>query len=88
MSVVIHKIADSAIVETDVPEILEELIWLEPWIMRDISQDILFLKTAGEKRPKKHLQIGIAVKSLAGSRRVIELLTRTEWTEHYSITMQ
>ena len=56
--------------------------------MRDISQDIVFLKTAGEKRPKKHLQIGIAVKSLAGSRRVIELLTRTEWAEHYSITMQ
>ena len=35
-------------------------------------------KNCWREKTKKHLQIGIAVKSLAGSRRVIELLTRTE----------
>ena len=41
-----------------------------------IGQDVVFAATAGRKRPKKHIQLGLTLKSLTGSSRRIELLKR------------
>ena len=32
-----------------------------------ISQDVVFSNTSGIKKPSKHLQLGLAIKSLTGS---------------------
>ena len=43
---------------------------------RSISDDIVFAVTSGRKKPAKHLQIGLAMKSLTGSRTVVNILNR------------
>ena len=76
-------------VEVDVPEVVKEFLQnviSGPDYRRktetkrsridSIGQDLIFAATAGRKKPKKHLQLGLAMKSLTGSRRVIESLNR------------
>ena len=41
-----------------------------------MSEDAVFAATAGLKKPQKHLMIGIALKSLTSSRKVIEVMNR------------
>ena len=41
-----------------------------------MSEDAVFAATAGLKKPQKHLMLGIALKSLKGSRKVIEIMNR------------
>ena len=41
-----------------------------------MSEDDVFAATAGLKKPQKHLILGIALKNLTGSRKVIEIMNR------------
>ena len=41
-----------------------------------IASDIVYSTTAGRKKPGKQLKLGLTVKSLTGSKRVIEVLNR------------
>lgn len=41
-----------------------------------ISQDAIFSATSGRKKPKKHLMVGMALKSMTGSRKVIEMMNK------------
>ena len=41
-----------------------------------MSEDAVFAATAGLKKLQKHLMLGIALKSLTGSRNVIEIMNR------------
>ena len=89
-------IADIANGERDVPKILEELMTnmtrrpdyssrtdIKERRTKAISQDIVFSVTAGRKRPKKHSQLGLAIKSLTGNRRIIKLLNRIRHCINY-----
>ena len=42
--------------------------------IQSISQDVIFATSSGPKLPSKHLKLGVALKSLTGSRKVVELL--------------
>ena len=44
--------------------------------IRSISEDVIFATTSGQKIQAKHLQIGLAMKSLTGSKNFIEILNR------------
>ena len=44
--------------------------------IKSLSEDAVFATTAGLKKPQKHLMLGIALKSLTGSRKVIEIVNR------------
>ena len=89
-------ITDIANGEIDIPEILEEFmtnvicgpdykrqINTKERQIKAISKDILFPENASRKRPKKHLQLGLAVKSLTGNRQIIELLNRMGHSINY-----
>ena len=52
--------------------------------IHSISQDVIFAATSGRKVPGKHLQIGMAVKSLTGSRKVIDMLNRLGHSVSYT----
>ena len=76
--------------ETDIPDLLKTFITYlisGPDINRNnttsktcriesICQDIIYVATAWRKKPGKHLQLGMVMKSLTGSRKVIEILNR------------
>ena len=44
--------------------------------IKSMSEDVVFAATAGLKKPQKHLMLGIALKSLTGSRKVIKIMNR------------
>ena len=44
--------------------------------IKSMSEDAVFAATAGLKKPQKHLILGIALKNLTGSRKVIEIMNR------------
>ena len=81
------SIKDIAEGEIDVPEILmaflNYLIWgpdtrhgdtdIKHRRINSISQDIVFAVTNGIFKPTKHLQLGMTIKSLTGSRKVIKI---------------
>ena len=50
-------------------------------LIKPIGED--FFATSGRKMPGKHLKLGIAVKSLTGSRKVIEMLNRYGHCSNY-----
>ena len=52
--------------------------------IKPISQDVVFSTTSGIKKPSKHLQLGLAIKSLTGSRKVVEILNRMGHCVNYS----
>ena len=41
-----------------------------------MSEDVVSAATPGLKKPQKHLVLGIALKSLTGSRKIIEIMNR------------
>ena len=51
--------------------------------IKSISEDV-FSTTSGIKKPSKHLQLGLAIKSLTGSRNVVEILNRMGHCVSYS----
>ena len=42
--------------------------------IRSISEDVVYSMTSGRKKPSKHLKLGLVIKSLTGSKKVIEML--------------
>ena len=54
--------------------------------IKSISEDAIFSSTLGRKKPQKHLQLVIAIKSLTGSRKVVEVLNRLGHCVSYSTT--
>ena len=52
--------------------------------IKSISQDVVFSTTSGIKKPSNHLQLGLAIKSLTGSRNVVEILNRMGHCVSYS----
>jgi len=44
--------------------------------IKSIAQDTIYAVTNGRVKPSKHLQLGLALKSLTGSRRVIDIMNR------------
>ena len=52
--------------------------------IKSISQDVVFSSTSGIRKSSKHLQIGLAKKSLIGSRKVVEILNRMSHCVSYS----
>ncbi|XP_057304270.1 uncharacterized protein LOC130641476 [Hydractinia symbiolongicarpus] len=53
--------------------------------IKSIADDVIFAATSGKKKPAKHLQLGLAVKSITGSKKVIEMLNRLGHSVSYSI---
>ena len=49
------------------PYVGRELTAAKSYRTTFISEDVVFAATSGRRRPAKHLQIGMAVKSLTGS---------------------
>ena len=66
--------------EIDVPDIVQEFLQNVipgPSYRRSKAEkNLIFAATTGRKKPRKHLQLGLALKSLTGSRRIVELLNR------------
>ena len=62
-----------------------ELTAARTYRIKSISEDVVFATTSGRQRPAKHLQIGIAIKSLTGSEKLlpgwIALATTSNTTE-------
>ena len=52
--------------------------------IKSIGQDLVFSTTSGIKKPSKHLQLGLAIKSLTGSRKAVEILNRMGHFINYS----
>ena len=50
-----------------------------------IGENIIYAISSGAKIPAKHLQVGLAMKSLTGSRKVIEVLDRLGHSISYSV---
>ena len=51
-----------------------------------LSQDVLFYESKGKVKPSKHLCMGLSMKSLTGSRRIIEILNRLGHSVCYHTT--
>ena len=45
-------------------------------LVQSVSDDVIFATTRGRIKPGKHLCLGLGLKSLTGSRRVLEILNR------------
>ena len=45
-------------------------------LIQSISQYVIFAASSGRKLPSKHLKLGVTLKCLIGSRKVIEILNR------------
>ena len=83
-------IEDIANGEVNVPEIVTQFFqhlicgpdsrrWQQSMKQRrikSISQDVVFATTSGQKKPRKHLELGLTLKSLTGSRKVVEMINR------------
>ena len=52
--------------------------------VKSISEDAIFVVTSGLKKLSKHLQLGMAIKSLTCSRKVVDLLNRLGHCVSYS----
>ena len=61
-----------------------ELTAAKTCIIKSISEDVVFAATSGRRRPAKYLQIGMAIKSLTGSKKVIIMLNRLGHCINYS----
>ena len=44
--------------------------------IKSISEDLVFAVTSGRMKPRKYVMLGIAMKSLTGSKKVLEMLNR------------
>lgn len=45
-------------------------------LVNSVSDDVVFVTTRGRTKPSKHLSLGLSLKSLTGSRKVIEIINR------------
>ena len=54
--------------------------------IKSMSEDAVFAATAGLKKPQKHLMLGIALQSLTGSKKFIEIMNRLEHCASYHTT--
>ena len=84
--------------EVETPEILEKfLIYLiadpdsrrhetdvKQRRIKSISDDVIYATTGGKKNPSKHLMLGMAIKSLTGSKTVLQILNRYGYCSSYS----
>ena len=52
--------------------------------VKSVSEDVIYAVTSGPKKPSKHLQLGMAIKSLTGIRKVVDLLNRLGHCASYS----
>ena len=52
--------------------------------IKSIGEDIIYVVSSGARIPAKHLPVGLAMKSLTGSRKVIEVLNRLAHSISYS----
>ena len=53
--------------------------------IKSMSEDAVFVATAGLNNHQKHLMLGIALKGLTGSRKVIEIMNRLGHCASYHI---
>ena len=56
-----------------------------PRRVNSLSQDAIYAVTSGHIKPSKHLKLGIAMKSLTGSRQVINILNRLGHVPSYNV---
>ena len=54
--------------------------------INSINQDAIFAATSGQKNPGKHLVIGMTLKSLTGSRKVVDMMNRLGHCVSYNTT--
>ena len=52
--------------------------------IESICQDVIFATTSGLKIPSKHLQVGLVMKSLTGSKKAVEILNRLGHSVSYN----
>lgn len=52
--------------------------------IQSISEDVIFATTSGRKKPSKHLKVGLAIKSITGSKKFIEVMNRLGHSASYS----
>ena len=90
-------IEDIKLGECDIPEILNQFfthLIAGPWKrsqteskmrrIKSLSQDVIFAFTSGNTKPGKHLELGIAIKSMTGSKKIIQILNRFGHCASYS----
>ena len=58
------------------PYVGRELTAAKNYRITSISEDVVSAATSGRRRPAKHLQIGMAIKSETGSKKVVTMLNR------------
>ena len=58
------------------PYVGRELTAAKSYRITSISEDVVFAATSGRRRAAKHLQIGMSIKSLTGSKKVVTMLNR------------
>ena len=51
-------------------------IWVPSWQARSVCDDVVFITTRGRTKPGKHICLALGIKSMTGSRRIIEILNR------------
>ena len=52
--------------------------------IKSIIDDVIYAATGGKKKPSKHLMLGMAIKSLTGSRTVLQVLNRYGYCSSYN----
>ena len=57
------------------PYVVRELTAAKSYRIKSIAEDVVFAATSGRRKPAKHLQIGMAIKSLTGSKKVVTIVT-------------
>ena len=58
------------------PYVGRELTAAKTYRIKSISEDVVFATISVRRRPAKHLQIGMAIKSLTGRKKVVTMLNR------------
>ena len=53
--------------------------------IRSISEDVVYSVTSGRKKPSKHVKLGLVIKSLTGSKKVIEMINHYGHCASYTI---
>ena len=66
------------------PYVGRELTAAKSYRITSISEDVVFAATSGRRRPAKHLQIGMTIKSLTGSKKVVSMLNRLGYCIKYN----
>jgi hypothetical protein len=54
------------------------------WYVRTASADTIFVTSRGRVKPGKHLTLGVGIKSIVGSKVVVDILSRFNHSIHYN----